>query len=99
MKARHLQLTQLGLAVFAAAIVFAVPAAHAFTIDTNGMTNGNETPKFADPDEAIEQFGNGNAPIRPGSGTFHFEVKPFSGTDQRGWINPLSGTSTLRDNP
>jgi hypothetical protein len=94
------QLTPLRFALFAAAMLVAVPAAHAFTIDSDGTTNGDGTAKFNDPDEAIEQFGNGSAPSRPDSGTFHFEAKPLFGADQqKGWINPLPGAGALRDNP
>jgi hypothetical protein len=93
------QFTHLRLALLAT-MLFIAPAAQAFTIDTNSMTNGDGTAKFNDPDEAIEQFGNGSAPTRPDSGTFHFEAKPLLGADQqRDWINPVPGAGALRDNP
>jgi hypothetical protein len=92
-------LTHLGLALLAAMLFFA-PAAQAFTIDSKSMTNGDGSPKFTDPDETIEQFGNGGASTRPDSGTFHFEAKPLFGADQqRDWINLVPGARALRDNP
>jgi hypothetical protein len=99
MKTRHFQLKHLHLALFAAAMLFAVPAAHAFTIDSKSMTNSDGSPKFTDPDETIEQFGSGSSPAQPDSGRFHFEAKPLFGSDQRGWINPVPSAGALRDNP
>jgi hypothetical protein len=107
MKPKHLQLTHLGLAVFAAAMVLVAPAAHALTFDTKGNTNGDGTPKFIDPDEKVEQFGNSSVPGQPGSTTFRFEVGPsnngFGGPSNdrfgpAGQYIPMPGMQTFPSN-
>jgi len=54
-----LQLTRLRLAVVAAALVVAAPAAHAFEIDSTTMTNSDGTAKFSDPDEDLDGLATG----------------------------------------
>jgi hypothetical protein len=78
-------------------MLLAAPAARAFTIDSNSMTNSDGTPKFTDPDKAVEQFGSGSTLTQPGSGTFHFGVRPSYGIDQRDRFNPPPGPETFPD--
>jgi hypothetical protein len=101
MKPKHQQLTHLGLAVFAAAMVFAAPAAHAFTYETKSYNTDDSglPPGYTDPDKKVEQFGSGDVPAKPGSGTtFHFEVKPSNnGFDRSGRFAPAWGSQPFPD--
>ena len=54
--------------------------AHAFTIVTDGITNPDGSPKFADPDEKVEKFANGQgggtSTTQNGGMTFQFNAGP-----------------------
>jgi hypothetical protein len=98
MKPKHLQPTHLGLAVLAAAMVFAAPAAHAFTYETKSYTDDSGLPKYTDPDKKVEQFGSGDVPAKPGGTTFHFEVRPSNnGFDRGGRFAPAWGPQPFPD--
>jgi hypothetical protein len=88
LRSNHLRLTAL-----AAAMVFAAPAAHAFTYEIKTYTDDSTLlPGYTDPDKKVEQFGSGDIPQKPGSTTFHFEVKPSSnGFDRSGRFAPAWG--------
>jgi hypothetical protein len=74
---RHLHPAHLALAAFAAAMLLAAPAAHAFTYETKSYTDGAGNSIFLDPEKKVEQFGSGDVPVKPDNGvTFHFEVRP-----------------------
>ena len=68
----------LRLAVLAAGIVLAAPAAHAFTYETKSYTDdGGLPPGYTDPDKKVEQFNSGKVPApKSGDTTFYFGVKP-----------------------
>jgi hypothetical protein len=84
MKPRHLHLTSLHLVIFAVAMAWAAPAAHAFTIDTKTMTNSDGTAKFSDPDERVEQFRNGGgSTAMPSGGMFQFGIRPSPNQNDR----------------
>jgi hypothetical protein len=94
---RRLNLTHLCLGVFSAAMMVLVsPAAHAFTVETKSTNNNDGTPKFTDPDEKVERFGNGNVSPQQGNSALRFDVRP--GGPQRGWANPMLDNGLPRDN-
>ena len=99
MKPGHLQLTRLRLAAFAAAMVVAAPAAHAFTYETKNYTDDSALPPgYTDPDKKVEQFGSGDVPAKPGGTTFHFEVRPSNnGFDRSGRFAPAWGSQPFPD--
>src|SRR5258708_39860135 len=95
---RALLQTHLRLAVLAAAMVFVAPAAHAFTYETKNYTDDSGLPKYTDPDKKVEQFTNGEIPQKPGSTTFHFEVRPSNnGFNQNGRFGPAWGSQPFPD--
>jgi hypothetical protein len=74
--------THLALAAFAAAMLFAAPAAHAFTYETKSYTDGADNSIFLDPDKKVEQFGSGTVPLKQNNGltfNFNFEARPHNG--------------------
>jgi hypothetical protein len=83
-------------AILAAAMTMALPVAYAFTIDSKSNTNSDGSPKFTDPDEKVEQFGNGTGPTQQGNGTFQFGVRPLNGLNQQ---DGLFGPPGLRTPP
>ena len=99
MKPGNLQLTRLRLAAFAAAMVVAAPAAHAFTYETKNYTDDSTLPPgYTDPDKKVEQFGSGDVPAKPGATTFHFEVRPSNnGFDRSGRFQPAWGSQPFPD--
>jgi hypothetical protein len=80
MTVQKLVLKSLSLGLCAAALGFAAPTgAYAFTVVTDGVTNPDGSPKFADPDEKIEKFANGQdggTSTAQGGVTFHFGAGP-----------------------
>ena len=78
MQRRLLRSSHLRLAVFTAAMIFAAPAAHAFTYETKNYTDDSTLPPgYTDPDKKVEQFNSGKVtPPKPGDTTFYFGVKP-----------------------
>ena len=87
--------THLCFTAFAAALVLvflAAPAARAFTFDSQSGTNFDGTPKFADPDEAVQNFGQGGSTPGQTGPTFQFGVQRPGQTDNwgnsRNWTNP-----------
>jgi hypothetical protein len=89
MKPRRLHLTSLHLMILAAAVALAAPAAYAFTIDNKSMNNSDGSPKFSDPDEAVQQFGNGGGSRATPGGVFQFGIRPSPSQNDRfdppGW--------------
>jgi hypothetical protein len=80
MKPRHRRPVHLALAAFAAAMLLAAPAAHAFTYETKSYTDGADNSVFLDPDKKVEQFSSGTVPLKQNNGvTFNLEVKPHNG--------------------
>ena len=60
-----------GFAALAAVLtlVFLLPqAARAFSVDSQSSTNFDGSPKFADPDEAVSNFGRGGPALGSGTG-------------------------------
>jgi hypothetical protein len=45
--------------------------------------NADGSAKFVDPDEKFENFASGRNSAGQGNGFFNFNLRPFSGTDQR----------------
>jgi hypothetical protein len=90
MKLWQLHLMHLRLMVFAAAMVLAAAGAHAWTIDNNSTTNRDGSPKYVDPDEQIENFGNGGTTIQQGGSAWQFSVRPSYGSGQ---MNPFNYSS------
>ena len=77
MKHSPLRLSRHRLAIFAAAFglaLLAVPAAHAFTLDSNANTTPSGTPRFTDPDEQFSGTSTGGptTTYRQGNTTFRF---------------------------
>lgn len=81
-------------------MVFAAPAAHAFTYETKSYTNDSGPPPgYTDPDKKVEQFGSGDVPAKPGGTTFHFEVRPSNDGlfDRSGRFAPAWGSQPFPD--
>ena len=81
--------THLCFTAFAAALVLvflAAPAARAFTFDSQSGTNFDGTPKFADPDEAVQNFGRGGALPGQSGPTFQFGAERSGRPSD--WTNP-----------
>jgi hypothetical protein len=81
-------------------MVFAAPAAHAFTYETKSYTDDSGLPPgYKDPDKKVEQFGEGKVPTTPPGGTtFHFEVRPSNdGFDRNGRFAPAWGPQPFPD--
>jgi hypothetical protein len=57
MKIRQTVLLFAAFAFPLGAVALAGPAARAFTVDTQGLTNFDGSSKFADPDRMVENFG------------------------------------------
>ena len=71
-----LRLQPLRFAAVAAAMIFAAPAAQAFTYETKTYSDDSYL-KYSDPDKKIEKFNSGDVQVpAPGGTTFHFSVKP-----------------------
>jgi hypothetical protein len=86
-KPSHRRPACFALAAFAAAMLFAAPAAHAFTYETKNYTDGADSSVFLDPDKKVEQFGSGTVQLKPNNGvTLNFEVKPYN----NGIVSPLN---------
>jgi hypothetical protein len=104
-KPRHLP-AHLALAAFAAAMLVAAPAAHAFTYETKSYGEGGGNSIFLDPDKKVEQFGSGDVPAKPGDNNFHFYVGPsnngFGSANDRfgpaGQFIPVPGMQTVPNN-
>jgi hypothetical protein len=87
--AMRLRSTPICFAAFAAALMLvflAVPAARAFTFDNQSSTNFDGTPKFADPDEAVENFGRGGSTLGQNGPSFQFGVQRSGQSND--WTNP-----------
>jgi hypothetical protein len=98
MKRTLLSSKHLRLAALAAAAIFAAPAAHAFTYETKNYNDDSGLPRYTDPDKKVEQFLSGDTPEKPGSTTFHFDVKPSSdGIGRSGRFGPAWGPQPFPD--
>jgi hypothetical protein len=78
--------------VAALSLAFLAPqAARAFTIDNQSSTNFDGSPKFADPDQAVQNFGAGGARLNNNGGpTAQFGVqRPGAGTSQN-WDDTIA---------
>lgn len=71
------------LAVLAMVAFVAAKTAHAFTIDPQSGSNADGSAKFVDPDEELDNFASGKNSAGQGKGFFNFNLRPFSGADQR----------------
>ncbi len=80
----HLRFAAVALAI--ATVPLAGAPAWAFTIENQGATNSDGSPKFADPDDQVNNFGTGGAqPFGPGGPTVQF------GAQQRPFFGPFNG--------
>jgi hypothetical protein len=99
MKRAHLQSVHLGLAMFAAGMFLAAPAAHALTFETKNYSDDSYL-RYSDPDKKVEQFNDGKAQTpRPGGTTFQFYSGPAKGSlfSPGGGFQPSWGPQALPD--
>jgi hypothetical protein len=100
MKRAYPHPTHLRLAMFAAAMIFAAPAAHALTFETKNYTDDSYL-RYSDPDKKVEQFlNNDGQATKSGGPTFHFNVGPAKEdlfTRGRGSFQPAWGPQALPD--
>ena len=78
----HLRLNGLYLAFVASALVFAAPAARAFTMDTIANSNGGS--RYVDPGDRLEDLANGKTTTteQHGVGTLRFGVGGSNGSSR-----------------
>jgi hypothetical protein len=87
MRLAHLRLNVVRLALVAAALVVAVPAVRAFTMDTIANSGGGA--RYIDLGDRLEDIANGKTTTteQQGVGSMHFDVGPsrhFSGSNPVG---------------
>ena len=81
-------------------MIFAAPAAHAFTYETKNYTDDSALPPgYTDPDKKVEQFNSGKVPAtKPGDTTFYFGVRPSDdGFGRGGRFAPAWGSQPFPD--
>ncbi len=92
---RDRQRLRLRLAIIAAALAGAVPAAQAFTMDT--LANPNGGAGYVDPADRVENMTKGKSPTQPGPGGFQFSVGPSdqAGPDRFGGASGFGGSRNI----
>ena len=81
-----------GFAALAAAsmMVFLAPqAARAFSIDNQSSTNFDGSPRFADPDQAVSNFGRGGTTFGGSGPTVQFGVQRPDQYPSQNWNNSI----------